>query len=110
MSKKNTKKTNKTKVDLTKVEEALENVNTDIKIEEEEIKLPESEKLNELVEIIDEINESEQNLLKNIEKEPEKAVSLIQNEIKKTEEIKKKVEKINKFHGYSTTWNGMYID
>jgi len=110
MSKKNTKNKNVFNVDLGKVKETLENIDTDFQLEDKKIELPNMENLNEMTEIIDEINESEKNLLENIEKEPEKAVTLIENEIKKTEELKKKIEKINKSHGYTSTWNGMYMD
>ena len=118
MAKKETTKTNtskakktntRSKVKIEELEHALENVNTEIKIEDN-ISIPETDGVNEITNIIDEINQSEQNLMKNIEEQPENAVTLIENEIKKTEDIKKKVEKINKSQGYATTWNGMYID
>ena len=88
------KKTNtRSKVKIEELEHALENINTEIKIEDN-ISIPETDGVNEITNIIDEINQSEQNLMKNIEEQPENAVTLIENEIKKTEDIKKKIEKI----------------
>ena len=104
-----TKKTNTPKVDIKQVEEVLENVDTEIKVDEPEVEQTKTEEIQQLVDVVEQLNESEKNLNDAIEKHPENAVEIIKNEIEKTEGLKKKVEKITK-RNITHFWNGMYVD
>ena len=105
--------------DIKKIEESINNVEVDIPSNTEEkinILVDETEKVLEpIAELSSKIGELETALDEKLSSaEPEEVETIIKEEIKKTEELKKKVEKINNknFSPKQMTnwWNGMGYD
>lgn len=117
------------KVDAAAAEEALNAIDTTIKIDDiskEKITKDMEEAIKPLTDIakkIQEVNEAQTEFNKTLSENPNKAEELIQNEIKRVEAIKEKVEKIIKpadstaeehrnirSSTMTSWWNGMGYD
>lgn len=105
-------------LDVKKIEEAVTNVDTEIKddskkLEEAKAELEETLKpVEEIEEEVKEIESRQEEIQKIIETEPEKAEEIIEKELSKATKIKEKIEKIIKKPRESVTtwWNGMGYD
>ena len=102
--------------DLEKVEEALNEVPTNLKITEETLdNEPVSDELSEVNQIQKEFEDLKNELDNNIGKAetPEQKEDLIKQEIKKAESLKERVKKIIKSvdnTGFTNSWNGISYD
>ena len=102
--------------DLEKVEEALNEVPTNLEITEEILdNEPVSDKLSEVNQIQKEFEDLKNELDNNISKAetPEEKEDLIKQEIKKAESLKARAKKIIKSvdnNGFTNSWNGISYD
>ena len=102
--------------DLEKVEEALNEVPTNLKIAEEILdNEPVSDELSEVNQIQKEFEDLKNELDNNISKAetPEEKEDLIKQEIKKAESLKARAKKIIKSvdnPGFTNSWNGISYD
>ena len=107
-------KENEKPVTIEEVEEVLENVDTEIKIDDEPKEEKNFDEVEEIVNEINEINNSEKEFSKNIEEAETKedVENIINIEIKKVEAEKEKVEKIIKRsrREQTSSWNGINWD
>ena len=95
------------KADVKKIEDAIEKVDTTIEFEDELTSgKTETPIINTIIETIKDIETSKEELSEKLEKEPDKAEELINEEIKKVEETEHKIEKIIKNREYTDVWNG----
>lgn len=110
------------KIDVEKTMESINAVDVELPSNEEAIKeLTESiveaiKPVDEIAKAVTEINNVSVKLNAEITKDPQKAQAFIENEIKKAEEAKSKIEKIinetkvNRMSNMTNWWNGMGYD
>ena len=111
IEKKETKKNTKKQVTIEEVEKAMDNVDVTINPQVEEKEPQNLTEVEEVVEKIEEVNQLVEDFSDKFEKieTKEEAEKFLENEIKKTEQIKEDVEKITKKRVYPriTSWNGI---
>ena len=101
--------------DLEKVEEALNEVPTNLKIQEELLNMPVHDEFSEVNQIQKEFEDLKNELVNNIDQveTPEQKEDLIKQEIKKAESLKARAKKIIKSvdnAGFTNNWNGISYD
>ena len=101
--------------DLEKVEEALNEVPTNLKIQEELLNMPVHDEFSEVNQIQKEFEDLKNELVNNIDQveTPEQKEDLIKQEIKKAESLKARAKKIIKSvdnPGFTNSWNGISYD
>ena len=102
-----------TEVKLEDVEKSIDEVDTDLKLTDEEEQPEEVKQLEELGDAMKELEANKVDFEKQMDENPENAAEIIEDQLKKANNIKNRLVKIKKSvdnAGFTNVWNGMGYD